>query len=85
MREESGEWENTGNYRRVAFNNYEHICAVCKYDKDSRLLQVHHIDNDRNNNSLDNLIILCPTCHWGLTLELYELIKYNDRWILVEK
>ncbi|MCL2678854.1 MAG: HNH endonuclease [Dehalococcoidia bacterium] len=26
-------------------------------------LPIHHIDMDRNNNSLNNLIVLCPTCH----------------------
>lgn len=26
-------------------------------------LQIHHIDGDRTNNSLDNLKLLCPNCH----------------------
>lgn len=26
-------------------------------------LEVHHIDGDRSNNSLENLKILCPNCH----------------------
>lgn len=26
-------------------------------------LQVHHIDGDRSNNELSNLMILCPNCH----------------------
>lgn len=26
-------------------------------------LEVHHIDGDRTNNSLDNLQLLCPNCH----------------------
>lgn len=26
-------------------------------------LEVHHIDGDRSNNSLDNLQLLCPNCH----------------------
>lgn len=26
-------------------------------------LQVHHIDGDRRNNELDNLMLLCPNCH----------------------
>jgi 5-methylcytosine-specific restriction endonuclease McrA len=26
-------------------------------------LEVHHIDGDRTNNSLDNLMLLCPNCH----------------------
>lgn len=26
-------------------------------------LEIHHIDGNRKNNSLDNLQILCPNCH----------------------
>jgi 5-methylcytosine-specific restriction endonuclease McrA len=26
-------------------------------------LEVHHIDGDRTNNSLENLQLLCPNCH----------------------
>ena len=29
----------------------------------SQVLVVHHIDRNRNNNSLKNLEILCPNCH----------------------
>lgn len=75
IREESGEWDNTSNYRRVAFANHPHECAACGYKLDPRLLQVHHIDSDRDNNDVENLIILCPTCHRGITLGVLELKK----------
>ena len=61
-------------YRKIAFRNYEHKCEVCGYDEDEDVLQVHHIDENRNNAKLENLIILCPTCHWKLTIGKYELI-----------
>ena len=47
-------------YRKFAFRNYDHKCAVCGWDEDEDILEVHHIDEDRANNKLDNLIILCP-------------------------
>jgi hypothetical protein len=50
-------------YRQLAFENYPHKCKVCEYDKYPEVLEVNHIDCDRSNNSLDNLEILCPTCH----------------------
>lgn len=31
-------------------------------------LELHHIDGNRYNNSLDNLQVLCPNCHAQLTL-----------------
>jgi hypothetical protein len=64
-------------YRRLAFAKYEWKCEICGYCDDieylysnkSRhkrlptILDVHHIDQDRSNNKLKNLTILCPTCH----------------------
>jgi len=49
-------------YRKLAFNNYKHKCNNCAYNI-IEALQVHHIDNNRQNNELNNLIILCANCH----------------------
>ena len=64
---------NSTAYRRNAFLYNEHKCAVCGWDKDERVLEVHHIDENREHNDINNLIILCPTCHKYLTLHLYSL------------
>ena len=37
-------------------------CGRCTYTK-AKILQVHHKDRDRKNNSLENLELLCPNCH----------------------
>lgn len=50
-------------YRKKAFSVYPHKCHLCGYDKFEDVLQVHHIDHNRNNNDISNLIIVCPTCH----------------------
>lgn len=56
-------------YRKLAFDNQPHHCQMCGYDTNKAALVVHHIDHNRTNNSLDNLIILCANCHaiehWG--------------------
>jgi 5-methylcytosine-specific restriction endonuclease McrA len=70
--------ENSSAYRRNAFLAYPHECAICGYNEDERILEVHHIDENRNHNEIKNLIILCPNCHKKLSLHLYtlqELIK----------
>ena len=56
-------------YRDDAFNSYSHKCEVCGYNEHVELLQVHHIDSNRKNNNIENLVILCPTCHWSITLK----------------
>lgn len=38
-------------------------CNRCGYNKHPEILERHHIDRDRSNNSEDNLEILCPNCH----------------------
>ena len=42
------------------------------------MLEVHHIDENRANNELDNLIVLCPICHRKLTTGKYELINRTE-------
>jgi hypothetical protein len=53
----------TKNYRRTEKSNLPNKCAHCGYDKHPEVLEVHHINRDHDNNSIENLIILCPTCH----------------------
>lgn len=67
-----------GDYRSRAFKNYEHKCAVCGWNEDERVLEVHHIDSNRENNEIDNLIILCPTCHRKITLHYYQLVDRKE-------
>ncbi len=74
LRLESGEWDKSLNYRYKAMANLPHKCAVCGWDEDERILEVHHIDENREHNELNNLTILCPTCHRKITLGYYKLI-----------
>ena len=37
-------------------------CRLCK-SKDERVLAVHHIDENRRNNVIENLMYLCHNCH----------------------
>lgn len=50
-------------YRAIAFSAHEHKCNRCSYSKVSEVLEVHHKNRNRSDNSLENLEILCPTCH----------------------
>ncbi len=65
------------NYRELAFRTYEHKCACCDWCEDIRILEVHHIDSDRENNDISNLVILCPNCHRKITLCYYVLDPEN--------
>lgn len=47
-------------YRRICFEHHAKQCVVCGYDE---ILQVHHCDHNRENNTPENLIPICPNDH----------------------
>lgn len=49
-------------YRKHALKHYGAACRVCGYDVEV-ILEVHHRDKNRHNNTLGNLDVLCPTHH----------------------
>lgn len=49
-------------YRKLAFDFYEHKCSECQFSN-ILALDVHHKDANRNNNIITNLQILCANCH----------------------
>ena len=57
------------NYRKRAFDTYAHECAHCGFGV-VPVLEVAHIEGDRTNNDVRNLVILCPNCHKMLDLGL---------------
>ena len=47
-------------YRTLCFSKHKKKCCVCG---EHRIVEVHHYDGDHSNNTLDNLVPLCPTHH----------------------
>lgn len=56
------------NYRKIMLKPNS-LCVHCGFGI-TPVLEVAHIDGDRNNNEKDNLVVLCPTCHKMLDLNL---------------
>ena len=56
-------------YRRICFEHHKKECVVCGENK---IVAVHHYDENHNNNSIENLIPLCPTHHQ------YAHSRYKD-------
>ncbi len=73
--------ENGTNYRKLAIETYGPICAHCGFGILS-VLEVAHVDCDRNNNTPGNLVVLCPNCHKMYDLDLIStetIIQMRDR------
>jgi ribosomal protein L31 len=49
-------------YREVKLRVSENKCEDCKLN-DFRTLEVHHLDGNRKNNDISNLVLLCANCH----------------------
>lgn len=69
-------------YRALALANYENCCHWCR-DTFGELLDVHHIDHNRKNHNLSNLMILCAYCHGLETRRIVTVGK--DRGIIILK
>lgn len=48
---------------RDAVISRDRVCQICNYSEHLFCLDVHHIDQDRSHNQLDNLVLLCCMCH----------------------
>jgi hypothetical protein len=61
-------------YRAIAFKYHGEQCVVCKFDK---VVEVHHLDHNRSNNSKENLVPLCPNHHQMIHRSSYaeEVLK----------
>jgi len=69
------------NYRKIAFDAYDPLCAHCGFGVPA-ILEVAHVDGNRTNNAVVNLVILCPNCHKMHDLDLIStetIIQMRDR------
>ena len=75
------EWETVSRYVRELFNYYCARCANdCRQTKNAQMiLQVHHIDEDPENNALENLIPLCASCHLKIEGEARLHAPYREQ------
>ncbi|WP_022665641.1 HNH endonuclease [Desulfospira joergensenii] len=46
----------------ILFHETDNACALCGA-RGSEILTIHHIDENREHNHYDNLIVLCHNCH----------------------
>ena len=53
------------------------ICKLCK-TTDSRVLAVHHIDRNKKNSSISNLVWLCHNCHFLVHHDKDEEKKFME-------
>ena len=68
------------NYRKAYLrylkeNNLPIECNICNYQKYVEILEVHHKDTNRQNNTKENFILLCPNCHAE-----HHYLTHSGKW-----
>jgi hypothetical protein len=79
--EQNPNWKDT-RYRTTCFAYHKKQCVVCGEDK---IVSVHHMNEDRTDNSPENLIPLCPTHHQYFHSRYrneveHKIVKYLEKW-----
>lgn len=59
-------------------------CQRCVYNK-TEILQVHHKDKNRLNNSLENLELICPNCHFEEHYFKKSWLKEVMNWTFIRR
>lgn len=62
--------DGASSYRTRALDKYGKKCNECGYDEHEIALDVHHIDRNRDNNEIENLVVLCSRCHRLVTFNI---------------
>lgn len=73
------------NYKKYLIFKHGEKCMECNWNsinkKSGKIpIELEHIDGNSNNNSLDNLKLLCPNCH-SLTPTYKSLNRGNGRFL----
>lgn len=55
-------------------------CQIC--EKECDRLEIHHIDGDHGNNEIDNLILVCPSCHKKEHYKNHNRNKIGEKGLL---
>ena len=64
-------------YRKILEkSNQKKRCTRCSL-KDTRVLAVHHIDKNKKNNKVENLVWMCHNCHYLIHYDKVEWLEFN--------
>ena len=73
-------------YEGISLSIYEKLTGKCAI-KDcgfSITVDLHHIDKNKDNNEISNLIGLCPSHHQVIHRLNYRLVKQENSWVLTK-
>jgi len=71
------------NLSLILYNKLTEKCSImnCGFDL---TVDLHHIDKNKTNNNISNLIGLCPSHHQVIHRLNYRLLRIDNSWILAK-
>jgi len=79
LEEKNGQWKggvNDDYCKRIVFEKYQKKCFFCG---DTKNIEVHHINTNRKDNRIENLIVLCRDCHKKVHSKLIGWSRKYDK------
>lgn len=64
------------NLKELIRNRFDRCCMICFAEESGICLDVHHVDYDKRNNSINNLVSLHAECHKKTRMNRNGWIKY---------
>jgi 5-methylcytosine-specific restriction endonuclease McrA len=70
---------NPTHYNVNAWKVHTRKCVDCGYDQHPELIIIHHVDGNRQNGQITNLVPLCQNCHAWRHIEMAKENPYKSR------
>lgn len=67
------------NYREKCIREKGEVCEICDTTPEQQEIVVHHLDGDRSNNNLDNLVPVCRSCHGKIHHANDDVEEYHQQ------
>lgn len=67
--------------RMLVWDFKDKKCEICGYEEYDFCLDIHHIDKDPQNNSKENLAVLCCMCH----KKIHKKVIVDERFLKSKK
>ena len=82
---QSGEWDSLSwrNKKERVLIEQNYACATCgikTWNNMSIILELDHVDGNRQNNTRENLRRICPNCHSQTPTYKAKNIKFHPNW-----
>ena len=78
------DWKMLSIAKDVCYGTHPRACWICGTNNDPWRIHVHHIDEIRSHNTIDNLIPLCDPCHRIVHIYLRRMKEHPNSTAMIK-